>query len=392
MPTPPPPELPEFIEEVAAELHASGAPAHRLEAAIHALGARLGVALTCFATPTSVLLSSAGSTRLLRVQPGGVDLGRLTEVDAIANDVASGRSDLHTGRQRLKDVNTRRRGPPLPAVLVAWMVASACAAAFFGGTYADVGAAAGLGLGSGLLATWGRLGNITEIVAASFAAAAATVLASRVAISTPVVTVAALIIYLPGFTLTVGMAELATRNLVAGTARLAGAGVTFMLLGLGTMLGWRLGAALPALEGAGAPLPTGWQALAIPAMGLALVALFKARWRDAPAIVAAAALVWAASTLAQAGGQEASAAAGAFVAGMAGNAWSRAGRGPASVLTMPSVLMLVPGTIGFRSVSALFDADVLGGVTGAFHMFVVAMSLVTGLLIANLLRRPLRSL
>src|SRR5690606_30564729 len=53
---------------------------------------------------------------------------------------------------------------------------------------------------------------------------------------------AGLVVLLPGLTFTIGLTELSTRHLASGTARLAGALVTFLGLGFGVALGSKAGA------------------------------------------------------------------------------------------------------------------------------------------------------
>jgi uncharacterized membrane protein YjjB (DUF3815 family) len=48
------------------------------------------------------------------------------------------------------------------------------------------------------------------------------------------------------------------------------------------------------------------------------------------------------------------------------------------------MLLLVPGSVGFRSLHALLQHDVLSGIETGFAMALVAVSLVTGLFLANL--------
>jgi uncharacterized membrane protein YjjB (DUF3815 family) len=59
---------------------------------------------------------------------------------------------------------------------------------------------------------------------------------------------------------------------------------------------------------------------------------------------------------------------------------------------VPAVLMLVPGGMGFQGMSSLLDRDTLTGVETLFAMFIVATSIVAGLLIANAVVSPQRSL
>ena len=59
---------------------------------------------------------------------------------------------------------------------------------------------------------------------------------------------------------------------------------------------------------------------------------------------------------------------------------------------MPAVLTLVPGAMGLRGMASLLDHDTLTGVETVFAMFVVATGIVAGLLIANAVVSPRRSL
>ena len=46
-------------------------------------------------------------------------------------------------------------------------------------------------------------------------------------------------------------------------------------------------------------------------------------------------------------------------------------------------MLLVPGSIGFRSLSSLLERNVVAGVDTAFSMLLVAVALAAGLLVAN---------
>jgi uncharacterized membrane protein YjjB (DUF3815 family) len=53
---------------------------------------------------------------------------------------------------------------------------------------------------------------------------------------------------------------------------------------------------------------------------------------------------------------------------------------------------LVPGSLGFRSLNSLWEQDAVGGIDGAFKKILVAISLVAGILVANAVVLPRRSL
>ena len=65
---------------------------------------------------------------------------------------------------------------------------------------------------------------------------------------------------------------------------------------------------------------------------------------------------------------------------------------PAAVPIVPSLLLLVPGTLGVRSVASLIARDVVPGVELLFTLVTVAAALAAGLLFANLAVPPRKAL
>jgi len=74
---------------------------------------------------------------------------------------------------------------------------------------------------------------------------------------------------------------------------------------------------------------------------------------------------------------------GALTVGLASNLYALLLDRPAQVTLVPGVLLLVPGSLGFRSVSSLLEREVITGVETAFQMVLIATALVAGLLVAN---------
>jgi uncharacterized membrane protein YjjB (DUF3815 family) len=62
------------------------------------------------------------------------------------------------------------------------------------------------------------------------------------------------------------------------------------------------------------------------------------------------------------------------------------------IVLLPGLMMLVPGSIGFGRLAKFMEKDVVSGVTTAFSMILIAVALVTGLLIANVIAPPRKTL
>lgn len=385
-----------FILRLGRALHAYGTPAHRLEQMLERVARTLGTPGQFLATPTS-LIAAFGEvedqrTHLLRLEPGDTDLERLSEADRIGGEVIDGRLDPAEGSARIERLRTRPRRYGTLLHLLAFSLTSACAARFLGGGLYEVAVAAVIGLAGGLLDEAFARAGAWRRVAAPLAAAVAAFIANGLsapiggfAISTAIL--GGLIILLPGLTITVAMAELSSRHLVAGTARFAGAIGAFLVIAFGVALGARLayvafGAPLTA---AAAPLPGWTEALALLVAPLTFTVLLRARPGHAPAILAVGAIGFVAGRISAAPlGPELAIFAAAFAAAAASNLQARLFQRPASVTLVPSLLLIVPGSVGFRSIASLLDRATLDGVETAFRMTLMLAALVTGLFSAQI--------
>ncbi len=87
---------------------------------------------------------------------------------------------------------------------------------------------------------------------------------------------------------------------------------------------------------------------------------------------------------------------GAFVAALgvatAANALARVRDRPAALVLVPGILFLVPGSVGFLGVRSMLDDDVTTGVETFFRMFLVAMAIAAGVLVATAAIPPRRSI
>jgi uncharacterized membrane protein YjjB (DUF3815 family) len=190
------------------------------------------------------------------------------------------------------------------------------------------------------------------------------------------------------------MTELATRNLVSGTARLMSALIVLLELALGVALGERLAGALWQLAPhapVGLPAWTEWLAFVAGSLGMVIVCQAERRatgWILGTSLVAYAASNYGADLL----GADLGVLVGALALGIAANLYARVLDRPQQVVLVPAVILLVPGSMGFRGISSLLDRNTLSGIETTFATFVVAMAIVAGLLIANALVSPRRVL
>jgi uncharacterized membrane protein YjjP (DUF1212 family) len=387
-----------FLMKLARALHTYGMPSHRLEVALRQVSERLGVASQFVVTPTSIIASvgpiEAAQTTLLRLDPGRINLAKQSRLHHLIGDVCARRLTLEQGSTLLDELVTR---PPIHgrlATVAGFGLASASAAVFFDGGRAEAATAGAIGLLIGLLtlaaAAAPRFGMVMPGTAGVAAVLITGVMQTAVG---PMVgfipTLAGLIILIPGLGLTIAVNELAHGHLVSGTARLGGAMMTFLQIGFGVALGGKLAGVL---QGGGldrpASLPLWALPLALLVSALAMTVLFRARSRDLPFILLAATVSFATSRLGTlAFGPELGVLLGAWLLGTLGHLLGRWRNEPSALAILPGMLLLVPGGLGFSSLSSLLANDIVSGIQAGFTMLLIALSLVTGLMLASISSR-----
>jgi uncharacterized membrane protein YjjB (DUF3815 family) len=197
----------------------------------------------------------------------------------------------------------------------------------------------------------------------------------------------------PGMTFTTGVAEVAQKNVVSGGARLIESGVTLLLILFGVALiagvGEIVGADMPSWLGSKNPLvglSLPWQALALFVSSLAFGALFQVPRRWLWTTFVSNATGWIVADVAvhyRLPGHV-----GAFCAALSvcmfANGLARVTNRPAQLFQLPGMMLLVPGSFGFLSLSAFLESpDTSQGMQRGFTMALVGAALVIGILVAN---------
>ena len=388
-----------FCLELGRCLQAFGTPAHRFEATLTHICRRFGLQGQFFALPTGFLASISGKdfsrSAVKRAPNGEMDLEKITKLQWITDAVLEGRMDVVLASKALRLlVEARPRYSSLARIL-AYGAASASAVWFFGGAWREAFLALFLGLLTGLLELGSRnhktLGYLFHLVAAGCVAFLSLLAARWIpTLSAPVPTLAGLIVLVPGLGLLIAMNELATNNLVAGTARLAGVGMIFLQLAFGVALGQRFAQLWAGPVGAPELFTIPWWVF-VPALGvwaLAFLVIFHAKPDDAGWILVACAFAFGAARLgAHFLGGAFGAGLGAWVLGAGSNLVARLRGRPPWVTLLPGIMLLVPGSVGLRSLDYVLNKQMLTGLDTAVQMVNLAVAILMGLLLANLMVR-----
>ncbi|OOG47918.1 threonine/serine exporter family protein [Rhodanobacter sp. C01] len=404
-----------FLLELARRLHQYGTSAPRLEMAIGRAAKRMGLVADVWSSPTAIIISFADlaqgeegvaqSTQVMRLAPGEVNLARLCEADEIADRAIAGELDLREGFHRLRALgrpDTRREKIGLIASY--GLSGGSISALFLHSSWVDVVVAGVIGVIIGgitlLAASRPRLAVASDAICALVAAAVTIVVSAFVVpLAIKSVVLASLIILVPGMSLTTAVREISSQHLVSGMARMGGAMATLLKLTFGTLAATQLCAALgihardfalPAL-----PAWTDYPALLVAAIAFAI--LFRAARRDWPVVIVAVIVGYLATRWGgEISGSLPAAPFGVFLGGLLlsafANMYARYAQRPGAVVREPGILLLVPGSVGFRSMSFLLERDTSLGMDTGLLLLTLLVALVGGLMFGELLVSPRRSL
>ncbi|MBX3192356.1 MAG: threonine/serine exporter family protein [Labilithrix sp.] len=404
-------ELADYLLDIGATLASYGCPSYRLEDVIRAVADAEGYRAEPFALPTGLFLRVTTRERaegplpevhrMTRVSDWGVDLERLTLVDAIFNEVSERKVTIEQARARIRAVVDRPPAWSAPLVWAATTAAAAAAAVFFRGGVVDVLVASIVGaVVGGSRVLFGRRPAqrlLSEFLGGLFAAVCAW-LATRIwpTAAPEVIVLAGAISLFPGMTFTTGLAEVAQKNLVSGGARLMESAVTLLLIlfGVALVAGFQkmAGVGMPAPAGARVGLGLPYQAIALVVSSVSFAIIFQVPRRYLWAALASGATGYAVTALAVRSLPEHVA---AFCAALAvcvlSNLLARTMNRPAQLFQLPGMMLLVPGSFGFVSLGALLAKDVGPGIEKGLMMGLVGAALVIGVLVANVVA-PARKL
>lgn len=398
-----------FLVALARCLHRYGAPAPRLENAINDVARLLGLVCNINSNPTSIVLSCREPggpesmlneiTRVVRLEPGGVDLRRMVMADAVVEQVLDGRMDIDAGYTRLLEIEALPGRAPWLVVLSFALIGAGVAALLRLG-WPEFVATAVIGLVVGCLShvftARPDLNAATEAVCALVATVLAYGISSLVhPLAVQMVTLASIIVLLPGLSLTTAINELSTQHLVSGVARMAGAFAVLLKLTFGVVAGTQLaqllGWTVVSADTAVLPYWVLWLSLVAAAFGFAVN--FSSPWRDVPLVMASAMGSYLITRLVgPALGNDFGVFLAALIACAAGNLYARLRRRPGALIRLPGIILLVPGSVGFRSLSHAFERDVFMTLDTGITLLTVLITLVAGILFGNLLVPPRRSL
>ena len=212
-------------------------------------------------------------------------------------------------------------------------------------------------------------------------------------INIQVVVLSSIIVLIPGFTVSAGIVEIVSDHVVSGSANLI-AGITYLLkqffgawFGLATVSIF-----LPATQ-VNTVLHTSlnpWNPwIFLPLLFIGLGVAYQSLMRDFPWVILCCLVSYFGVIFGNSFEIEyLGTLMGAIVANIFGNLWARKFNRPTSIVLVPAITVMVSGSVGFQGLFIAATEETSKGLNQFLQMFIVALVIAAGLLIANTIVRP----
>lgn len=386
-----------FLATMARELHLAGIATDSLEKTLLGIADSIGLPVQIFALPTNITIAVGPrwqqKTVMMRLEPGRVNLRKISLLNLIYDDLREGKIDYHQASELVADIDRRWPGIAPWWEIPALVLVAVGVAILLGGGVRELFVAGCIGFVTGIIAAIGRRNDVVarlfEVVAAfsgTMIVAAFTHFLGPTNIYISIV--AGVVVLLPGYSLTLALHELANGDLVAGVARLGRVLSVLLALGCGALLGFALIG--PTLLQTGDvhthPVPGRFWILAAAFMSIGMSIDLDARLRDFVWVFAACFVALLTShALGGTHVHQVSAFASAFICGIVANLGARFLRIPQAVMLVPALLVLVPGSLSYESVLFAFQQNISSALTFGVNAAFASVQLVAGLLLSQLL-------
>lgn len=388
-----------FLVKLGKMLHKYGTPSFRLEAYLTEIANYLGVHASFISTPTSLVcviwsdLHEDEHNHAARLQPGDLDMNALSRTDELASKLLAGQITLSEADQKLDEINQ------MPSPYGKWLtcasfgLSTGAFAMLMGASWKEIFWSATLGLIAYLWVLWAENSKRVRLMLEPMMSFMAGLLSCIVShyfmpgMNIPLMVLSSVIVLVPGLALTMGLAELSSRNMVSGTAKVMDAIMQLFKLYFGAFLGISVGVTLfgetvihPAKS------PPSWAAwLAVILLGFSLVAIFRTRLKHVPVAMAAALIAYSTSTYSSAYmAQGLGAFIGAFSLGIYANLFGRLANQPVIIVAVHGLIVLVPGSKTYIGLNSFISGQDFVQVEHlGQEVFLIFMSIVAGLIFAN---------
>jgi uncharacterized membrane protein YjjP (DUF1212 family) len=384
-----------FIIELAETLQNNGLPAHRIDNSIQIISEALETPVEISSTPEILILSfsSPAYTTMKKSKGSSLNFDRMDQLHQLINQISNKEINLDEANLQLEEIKKRKIRYSKWVNILFIAISNASAACLFGGGYAEILVSSVIGFAIGfileLLSSFPNLSRLNILFSSTIA-----LFIAKIGVlflgnySVEIVSITGLILLIPGFSFSQSVTELAHGHAQSAIVRFSNVFLIFLMLAVGLGIGSQLVSLINIhpLKFHFQTLPSWVTYLAILIVPAGFGILFNAKkehyfWM----LIACVTSYFSMKYLSIYAIPEFAVLISAFILGIVSNVLSYALKKSSSLMLVPGIILLVPGSIGFKTVTFLMNQQTMNGLESAISTLIIAVALTCGLLFSNML-------
>ncbi len=384
-----------FIVQLGKALHYYGVPSYKSEMYLNEVADKKGIQASFMDSPTWISYvfyeeDEQTYNHVETVRPGELNLGALSKVVEIANNLLSDKINFEEARLAIDKVKT---SPPTHGgflELLGFIVSAGAFCIILDTSWTSAIAASFVGGIVYLITLLSKRSVYIRSTLEALVAFVATFVIGLLSlqfdqINISMTILASIIVFIPGLSITTALEEITARNLVSGTAKLFDALVSLFKQFFGVVMGLAI---LPLfVEINQQPvindIPNWVDYFAIIALAIALTPAFKIRPKDLFLCVVVGFLSFYTTTQLAFTGILVSIFLGTIVTVAASKLFSKLNNSPRLVYLVPGIIMLVPGSKAFIGLSSVFLNEASASGNMGEQILYIFMGIIGGLLFSG---------
>ena len=382
-----------FIITLGRKAQSCGVSSFRLHSYLKRVSEALGLQADFIITPSYIhfVFQRPGQPQLshfVSADAAAFDMVKLTRISSLVDRVAAGDLELAEAEVALEDIG---QTPPVFGkwpVGLGYVLSGVGFALLLSASWMDVMIAALLSVVVyGLVLLSGRLGwlaNALEFTSALVAGILANVLAWFLPGSNAfTTTLCGVIVLIPGWGLTVGLAEITVNMIASGLQRLVNAVLTTIKLYIGAMIGTWIVSGFLSIPSAAevADKPDFWPWIAVAGLMVGLSMVFQVSRSDLIWTVIGGLLAYWGVVIGLQFGYWQGSFIGAMMLGVFAYLYGWRSRRPSSIVMLTGIMILVPGAASYMGLYAGHDGSAAEVAAAQWRVFVIAMAIIAGLIV-----------
>lgn len=389
------PEKYKFIVQLGKALHTYGVPSYKSQLYLSQIAEMKGFKGSFMDTPTWINYTFFEDddhtyNHVECVPPGELNLGALSRITEIADGVISNKLTSEEALREIKLIRFKRLGYGKVVEMFAYIASAGAFCIILDTSWASVILASVIGAIIYAITLWSKKSNYISAILESLVALIATILTVTTSlfvdqIDVSMTILASIIVFIPGLSITTALEEITSKSLVSGTAKLFDALVSLFKQFFGVALGLTVLALFVELKPNEVVqnIPSWMDYIAVVLLAGSLLPVFKVRSKDLIFGVVAGFSSYYVTFLLDFTGILLSIFVGTLVAVNVSRLFSRITKSPELVFLVPGIIMLVPGSKAFISLSSVFMEQVPGHSNMGEQVLYIFMGIIGGLIFSG---------